>query len=148
MGHPLHPLAGELARIAVADIGKQFTNAKDGLVNIKEVKNLAKEYLSHPKDVDWMDMTVLKWATAHIGEVNEAKTKGFIDKLHKEHKTHFDELSEQKRKMLREINKGLEKMEDLFEKAKDKEQYLDITKKARQNLNELEKQIQEWWKTW
>lgn len=144
MGHPLHQLAGTLARIAVADIGKQFDKAKKGRTSMSQVADLAKEYLSHPADVDWMDMTVLKWATTHIGDVREAQSKGFIDKLHKDHDDHLKELVQQRTKMIRVINKEMKEMEQLFTKAKEMEEDLDVTKNARESLEWIENKFNEW----
>ncbi len=139
MSHPLHKLAGELARIAVADIGRQFVNAKDGLVSEKEVITIAQEYLSHPQDVSWMDMHVRKWAIQNIGHINTATHKGKLEKLHHDTHTHMEEAAKLSRKAIKNINKQINELENFYKKTKDNVDDLEISRKAKKTLLQLEK---------
>lgn len=141
MEHPLHLLAGNLARIAVADIGKQFTQAKLGRTSEIEVIDLAKEYLSHPADVNWMDVTTMKWASTHIGSINNAENKGFLDKLQKDHHEHIEGLNATKVEFLEKISESVGELKKFYEKAKDMEKDLEISDTINESIDYFKQKI-------
>ncbi len=141
MEHPLHLLAGNLARIAVADIGKQYQNALDNDVSEKFVINLAQEYLSHPTDVDWMDVTTMKWASTHIGSVQNAQNKGFLDKLQKEHHDHIEHANHSRQEFLEQISDGLRDLKKFYEKAKDMEKDLEISDTITNSIDYIKQKL-------
>lgn len=75
--HPFHGLAAQLAQIAVQDIGRHVHDyVFDGKGDIEDIKKKAEEFFSHPKDVDWMDLTVYIWLS---NEMN--KKPGYITRF-------------------------------------------------------------------
>ncbi len=140
-GHPLHEIAGQLARIAVADMGNHYMSYKEGFKSKQQLINLAKEYLAHPKDVSWMDMTVLKWATSHIGEVNKAKNKGILDALHKKHLKHIETLKAKGAQTIEEIMKSFDELKEFYEKTEDRLDDLNIVKKQKKVLENIYKEL-------
>jgi len=141
MEHPLHLLAGNLARIAVADIGKQYQNALDNDVTEGCVINLAKEYLSHPADVNWMDVTTMKWASTYIGSINNAENKGFLDKLQKDHHEHIEGLNATKVEFLEKISESVGELKKIYEKAKDMEKDLEISDTINESIDYFKQKI-------
>jgi len=141
MEHPLHLLAGNLARIAVADIGKQFTQAKLGRTSEIDVIDLAKEYLSHPADVNWMDVTTMKWASTYIGSINNAENKGFLDKLQKDHHEHIEGLNATKVEFLEKISESVGELKKIYEKAKDMEKDLEISDTINESIDYFKQKI-------
>ncbi|MDO6676162.1 PAAR domain-containing protein [Tenacibaculum sp. 1_MG-2023] len=139
MDHPLHLLAGNLARIAVADIGRQYDNLKKGKTDLDNFINLSQEYLSHPADVDWMNVTTMKWASSHIGNIKNSENKGYLDAFQKKHHEHIKKLKEVNHKILEEISEGIEELKKLYEKAKDMEEDLEISKTIDEQLNNIKK---------
>lgn len=139
MAHPLHPLAGELARAAVADIGMHYLKARKGKIDAGSVLDLAREYLSHPKDVDWMDVKVAKWASTHLGDVNKAKNKGVLDKLHHHHHHHMENLHETGEDLLEKIDEELEELNEFYEKAKDRLDDVNIGKYKQRAIKKVRK---------
>ncbi len=141
MEHPLHLLAGNLARVAVADIGKQFSQAKLGRTSEKKVLELAREYLSHPNDVNWMDVTTMKWASNHIGSINKAESKGFLDAFQKKHHKHIEHLSHSKQEFLENISQGIGELKKFYEKAKDMEKDLEISNTINESIDYIKQKL-------
>ncbi len=141
MDHPLHLLAGNLARVAVSDIGKQYTQANLGRVSKENVIKLAQEYLSHPADVDWMDVTTMKWASTHIGSVQNAQNKGFLDKLQKEHHDHLEHANHSRQEFLEHISEGLRELKKFYEKAKDMEKDLEISDSITNSIEYIKQKL-------
>ena len=85
--HPLHSLAANQARVAVAGVGlvlKEYLDQKRKLyiekifpekpVKAKEFIEAAKKYMVHPAQSHWMDTITEKWVAGHgkkISELNE-----------------------------------------------------------------------------
>ncbi|WP_204344622.1 HET-C-related protein [Psychroserpens algicola] len=70
--HPLNPLAGNLAVMAVYDIGRRM---KTGMPIDSLVKYAKKTYFNHPSRVTWMDSTIESWAKQNVEAVKEAQSK-------------------------------------------------------------------------
>ncbi len=134
MEHPLHLLAGNLARIAVADLGRQYYYLKKGTITINDYTQLAREYLSHPADVDWMNVTIMKWASTHIGSVQNAQNKGFLDKLQKEHHHHIEHTNHSQHKFLENISDQLSELKKFYEKAKEMEEDLEVSESIEKTI--------------
>jgi len=61
--HPLNPLAGKLAIIALQDVGvrmKKCWQNNDAIDNL--ILYIRDTYFVHPNDTDWMDDTIKNWA--------------------------------------------------------------------------------------
>lgn len=141
MEHPLHLLAGNLARIAVADLGRQFDNLKKNKINLKDYTKLAREYLSHPADVNWMDVTTMKWASTHIGSINKAKDKGVLEAFQKKHHEHIKGLNENAHEFLEKISESVEELKKFYEKAKDMEKDLEISDTINESINYIKQKL-------
>lgn len=122
-------------------IGKQYQNAIDNDVSEKFVINLAQEYLSHPADVDWMNVTTMKWASTHIGSVQNAQNKGFLDKLQKEHHHHIEQANHSQHEFLENISHGLSELKKFYEKAKEMEKDLEISDSSNESIEYIKQKI-------
>ena len=141
MGHPLHGLAGELARTAVADIGRHYVDAKDGLIPEADVERVAREYLSHPSDVSWMDVSVLKWAGANYENVREAEDNGAMERLQRRYHRHREHLGHGAHHLIDEVTEGVEELDRLFERVDDLREDLPTSSRLRESLERLRRTL-------
>jgi hypothetical protein len=65
--HPLNPLAGQLAVIAVRDIGEKMNACWEQDISIESLIETADStYFIHPSQSDWMDKTVINWGNLNL----------------------------------------------------------------------------------
>lgn len=73
--HPLHTLAANLAMMAVKDVGQVLKKLKDEsksgnyTVLSDDFVKIAKKYMVHPSQSDWMDIETRTWLNAHGAEI-------------------------------------------------------------------------------
>jgi len=84
--HPLNPLAGSLAVLAVTDLGTKMKACWNGTVKIDEVIEHAKtKYFKHPSHTDWMDVKIKDWADKKVNKpkLKQAESKTVVEHTHK-----------------------------------------------------------------
>lgn len=65
--HPLNPLAGQLAVIAVRDVGEKMNACWQGELSVDSLIETADStYFIHPSQGDWMDKTVIEWGKLNL----------------------------------------------------------------------------------
>ncbi|MGQ0599025.1 HET-C-related protein, partial [Aquabacterium sp.] len=83
--HPLHDLAGSLARKAVLAVGGCVANAWEGQGSADKVIACASKYFAHPSYTTEFDNDVALWAVKHSEEVRKASDQGAALKRAREH---------------------------------------------------------------
>ena len=99
--HPLNPLAGKLAVIAVKDVGirmKKCWQNKGGIDDL--ILYIENTYFVHPSNTDWMDNVVVDWAKKNRKAIRIAQDKTAV---------YYHE---------RQVKKNLEKFEKEIENIK------------------------------
>lgn len=102
--HPLNPLAGKLAKLAVKNVAERMLEVWKKKKNIKEVTAFVRDKIMvHPTEIDWLDQTITEWATKHetsIAKVKHADPFHGIEDLAKQMTTSADEMTKSIEKML------------------------------------------------
>lgn len=89
--HHLNGLAGELAVVAVGDVGKRIKECWNGAPVESLIQHVRARYFKHPTQTDWMDERVKQWAEQHKAEVARAASKSTIEHHEKELETFTEE---------------------------------------------------------
>lgn len=91
--HPLHDLAGSLARKAVLDVGRCVADAWEGKALVEKVIACATKYFSHPHDTTLFDKDIAAWAAANPGQIRKASDQTAALERAREHNhgSHHDE---------------------------------------------------------
>jgi hypothetical protein len=93
--HPLNPLAGKLASIAVEDIAKKMKQCYYGYFKIDElIKHIDNTYFVHPSNTSWQDKHVKEWALRNKPAVKKAESKTAIHHHHNTIKPKLDEFKD------------------------------------------------------
>jgi hypothetical protein len=90
--HPLHDLAGILARIAVLDVGRCVADVWESKAGAQTVLDVAAKYFKHPAYTDLLDSEVLKWRNNHQVQIKQASDQKAALKRaeHRQHGAHHD----------------------------------------------------------
>jgi type VI secretion system secreted protein VgrG len=83
--HPLHDLAGSLARLAVLDVGRSVADVWDGKAGADQVVASASKYFVHPAHSSLFDKQVAAWAAKHPVEIRKASDQAAAIKRSQEH---------------------------------------------------------------
>ena len=126
--HPFHGLAAELAKIAVQDIGSHVHDYlfSDKALTIEDIKRKTEEYFSHPKDIDWMDITVYKWLAKEM-----AKKPGMITRFNHWVAKSWDVSKE-------DLEKLIQQDHDMFGVPYDKNKYKEYLEDSEAYQKQLE----------
>ena len=84
--HPLHDLAGSLARKAVLAVGSSVADAWEGKGSAEKVVACASKYFAHPSYTTEFDNDVTRWAAMHGDEIQRPQIKGAALKRAREHR--------------------------------------------------------------
>jgi len=82
--HHLNALAGELAVLAVRDVGERMIKCWKGAPVDELILHIQTKYFKHPSRTDWMDGPVKKWAKSHRTEVADAIAAKPVEQVRKE----------------------------------------------------------------
>jgi len=83
--HIFHPIAAQLAMIAVYNVGKKMQSAFAGEASPSSVLNEFKKYMVHPEHSDWVDTKVIDWSHKNRDRIIKATNKGWLAEQAKEH---------------------------------------------------------------
>lgn len=78
--HPLHALAGLVARKAVLQVGQSMLGQWHGKEQAEHPATVAARFFTHPMDSDWQDNTVREWADANPDQIREAGARSALEK--------------------------------------------------------------------
>jgi hypothetical protein len=84
--HPLHDLAGSLARKAVLSVGGCVADAWEGKGSANKAIACASKYFAHPSHTSEFDQDVDSWARTHTESVLEASSQSAAIKRAREHR--------------------------------------------------------------
>lgn len=74
--HPLNPLAGTLATLAVEDVAKKMLQSWNGTYRIDDlISYIDKTYFVHPCKTNWQDIPLGNWALQNKEAVAKAESK-------------------------------------------------------------------------
>lgn len=108
--HPLNSLGAEMAMVAVEDIGRRIMDIWNGKVTDTTGQNLSNYVLNiysrHPKDVNWMEPTILKWLR------EKKEIKGYLEQLNYPTLGHYHDHVTR-----RETKGAVNKIKELYEYA-------------------------------
>ena len=106
--HPLNPLAGSIAVLAITDLGTKMQACWKGTQKINDIIEHAKTtYFKHPSQTNWMDDKIKDWAKKdeNKSKIKQAESKTSVEHQEKRVKADLNKF----KKTINEIKSPLKK---------------------------------------